>query len=374
MRKEDLLSLFVYSVMIVIAIYIGLMVIKPAFQNIDVANEYFFAIASILVGFLINVVLAEIGHVGGALLGGYSIISVNILGLCLYKNQGKWAIGIRPYEGLTGETKIVPHRKNAKPLLNLWSGLILYLVEFAAGIVLFILLPADLWFRYSAVIVISVGGMLMFYNVMPFKLDTMTDGYRLALITKGINVDAYNELMRIDMATHEGRVPTDIKTFTQITSLTAQVNLYRVYELLGQHEYAEAELILDSILAQPAKLNDTTNGRVMSQKLYVVILTKSHDEAEKFYKEKLDSRQKHFLASDLSMESLRAYLLVSGTIEESLSECLYVLERKERALKRSVEPGRKAIEVALFNDALRLTKERHPDWEWPKEKEQSPAE
>ncbi|MCX5775800.1 MAG: hypothetical protein NTV44_05555 [Firmicutes bacterium] len=366
MRKEDLLSLFVYGIMIVIAIYIGLMVIKPAFTNIEVSNEYVFAIASILAGFLINVVLAEIGHVIGALLGGYSIISVNLLGLCLYKNQGEWEMGIRPYEGLTGETKIIPHRKNAKPLLNLWSGLILYVIEFAIGITMYVLLPQDSWLRYSAVIVISVGGMLMFYNVMPFKLDTMTDGYRLALITKGVNVEAYNELMRIDMETHEGKIPTDIKTFSEITSLTAQVNLYRVYELLGQRLYAPAEEILDNILAQPGKLNDTTNGRVMSQKLYVMILTKSHEEAEKFYKEKLDSKQKHFLASDLSMESLRAYLLVSGTIEESLSECVYVLERKERALKRSVEPGRKDIEIGLFNDALRLVKEKHPDWEWPK--------
>jgi hypothetical protein len=366
MRKEDLLSLFVYGIMIVIAIYIGLMVIKPAFTNIEVSNEYVFAIASILAGFLINVILAEIGHVIGALIGGYSIISVNLLGLCLYKNQGEWEMGIRPYEGLTGETKIIPHRKNAKPLLNLWSGLILYVIEFAIGITMFILLPQDSWLRYSAVIVISVGGMLMFYNVMPFKLDTMTDGYRLALITKGVNVEAYNELMRIDMETHEGKIPTNIKTFTEITSLTAQVNLYRVYELLGQRLFAEAEIILDNILAQPGKLNDTTHGRVMSQKLYVMILTKSHEEAEKFYKEKLDSKQKHFLASDLSMESLRAYLLVSGTIEESFSECVYVIERKERALKRSVEPGRKDIEIGLFNDALRVVKEKHPDWEWPK--------
>lgn len=369
MKKEDFLGLFVYAGMVVISIFIGLKIIQPAFASISltVGQQYLFAILSILVGFLFNVVLAEVGHIIGARLGGYAILSVNILGLCFYKNQGKWQVGIRPYEGLTGETRITPRRPNAKPHLNLWSGLIMYLLEFAVGMTLYLVIPSDIPLRYAAIIVISVGGMLMFYNVMPFKLDTMTDGYRLALISRGVNVEAYNELMRINMDISDGKKPENIKSFNEITTLTAQVNLYRVYEFLGQHKFTEAEEILDLILAKPEKLNEMTNGRVMSQKLFVVLMTRPKEEASKYYEDKLDSRAKHFLSADTALESLRAYLLVAGLLEESRSECVYVLERENKAMKRGGEAQRKEVEEVLFNEALAKVKTAHPDWEWPSE-------
>ncbi len=364
MRKEDAVSLVVYGVMIIIALFVGLQVIAPSFEQTGLvgAAQYGFALGSIVAGFLINVVVLELGHVIGAKIGGYDILSVNMLGLCLYKNEGKWRFGIRSFDGLTGETKITPNREKASPFPNLWFGLILFVVEFIGGMVAYSLIATDLWLRYAILIVISVGGMLMFYNVMPIKLDAMNDGYRLALITKGVNVSAYNELMRIERTLSEGKPLDEVKTFDEITTLTAQVNLHRVYQQLGEGAFAEAEAILDKIIATPDKLNDVTNGRVFSQKIYIKLLNSSKEEGAVFYNEKLNPRQKKFLAGDLSMESLRAYLLVAGLVEDSMSECIYVLERKQSALKRSVEPGRKDIETALFERAFVKVKEAHPDW------------
>jgi hypothetical protein len=364
MRKEDLFSLAVYAVMIVIALFVGLQVIAPSFTvtGITGTNQYLFALGSIMAGFFINVILLELGHVVGAKVGGYDVLSVNILGFCLYKHDGKFKFGIRSFDGLTGETKITPRKQNASPYPNLWFGLIFFVIEFIAGIVAYSLIPTDLWIRYSIIIATAVGGMLMFYNVMPLKLDTMNDGYRMALISKGVNVEAYNELMRIERLYSEGKEPDGIKTFEEITTLTAQVNLYRVYELLGLDKFEEAEALLDNIIAKPEKLNDVTNGRVFSQKIYIRLLLSSKEEGVEFYKNKMNSRQKKFLASDLSMESLRAYLLVAGTVEDSQSECIYVLERKKGALKRSVEPGRKDVENRLFDKAFDKVKTEHPDW------------
>ena len=364
MRKEDVYSLIVYAVMIVIALFVGLEVIAPSFEvtNIYGAAQYGFALGSIFAGFLLNVILLELGHVFGAKIGGYDILSVNMLGLCFYKNEGKWRIGIRGFDGLTGETKITPRKAKATPYPNLWFGLVFFMLEFVIGMVAYALIPEDLWIRYAIIIMIAIGGMLMLYNVMPLKLDTMNDGYRLALISKGVNVEAYNELMRIERLYSEGKNPENIKTFDEITTLTAQVNLYRVYELLAEDKFDEAEALLDVIIAQPEKLNDVTNGRVFSQKIYIRLLNLSKEEGVEFYKTGLNARQKKFLASDLSMESLRAYLLVAGTVEDSQSECIYVLERKNGALKRSVEPGRKEVEQRLFDRALEKVKQTHPDW------------
>lgn len=364
MRKEDAYSLVVYAVMIIIALFVGLEVIAPSFEitNIYGSAQYGFALGSIFAGFLLNVILLELGHVIGAKLGGYDILSVNILGLCIYKHEGKWRFGIRGFDGLTGETKITPNREKATPYPNLWFGLVLFIIEFVVGMIAYAFIPEDLWIRYTIVIMLAIGGMLMLYNVVPLKLDTMNDGYRLALISKGINVVAYNELMRIERIYSEGKKPEDIKTFDEITTLTAQVNLYRVYELLAEDRLDEAEVILDNIISQPEKLNDVTNGRVFSQKIYIRLLNSTKEEGVEFFTKSLNARQKKFLTSDLSMESLRAYLLVAGTVEDSQSECIYVLERKNGALKRSVEPGRKEVEERLFNRALEKVKQTHPDW------------
>jgi len=364
MRKEDVFSLLVYAAMIVIALFVGLQVIAPSFAITGITGntQYGFALGSIVAGFLINVILLELGHVIGAKIGGYDILSVNMLGLCFYKQENKWHLGFRSFDGLTGETKITPRRANASPYPNLWFGLVLFVLEFVGGFVAYALIPIDMWIRYAIIVVIAVGGMLMLYNVMPLKLDTMNDGYRLALITKGVNVAAYNELMKIERTLSEGKPLDEVQTYDEITTLTAQVNLHRVYQLLGQNDFSAAEAILDKIIANPDKLNDVTNGRVFSQKIYIKLLNSSKEEGTAFYNEKLDTRQKKFLASDLSMESLRAYLLVAGTVEDSQSECIYVIERKKSAVKRSVEPGRKDVELALFEKALNRVKQEHPDW------------
>jgi hypothetical protein len=364
MRKEDLYSLLVYAVMIVIALFVGLRVIAPSFESTGISGsgQYAFALGSIAAGFLINVILLELGHVLGAKIGGYDILSVNVLGFCLYKMNGKWKAGFRNFDGLTGETKITPRKAKATPYPNLWFGLVFFVLEFVAGLVAYALIPNDSWLRYAAIIVVSVGGMLMFYNVMPLKLDTMNDGYRLALISKGVNVEAYNELMRIERVHSEGQEPEAIKTFEEITTLTAQVNLYRVYQLLAESRFQEAEALLDNIIAKPDKLNETTNGRVYSQKIYIKLLISNKEEGMAFYQNEVNSRQKKFLSGDLSMASLRAYLLVAGFIEDSQSECIYVLERKNSAIKRSVEPGRREVETHLFELALTKVKEAHPDW------------
>jgi hypothetical protein len=365
MRKEDLGGLLVGAIMLVIALFVGLQIIRPWMltSSIQGAAQYGFVLGTVAVGFIFNAVLIEVGHLLGAKLGGYQILSFNVLGLCIYRNNNRWAFGIRSYEGLTGETKITPRKEDAKPKLNLWGALFLFSLQFIAGMIAQAFIDETEWIRMAIIIVMAVGGMLMLYNYVPFKLDTLNDGYRLILITKGVNVKAYNELMRIERTLTENKPLENIQTFEEITTLTAQVNLYKIYQLLVEDKYEEAEKIIDTIIAQPEKLNETTNSRVYSQKIYIRLLNSTKEEGIKFYKDNLNARQKKFLSSDLSMASLRAYLLVAGLVEDSRSECVYVLERKKSALKRSIEPGRKEAELMLFNKALERVIKEHPDWD-----------
>lgn len=367
MEKDDLLTILVYVIMFVIALFIGLRVISPAFGMIDISTEagkYAYAITSILVGAVLNIILFELGHVIGAKIGGYSILSVNLIGFCFYKSKGKWKFGFRGYDGLTGETRMIAKKANANPKLHLWGPLLFYIVEFLIAIVLYVVLPDESYFGHAALIIAGVGGMLIIYNIMPFKLDAMTDGYKLALITKPINVQAYNELIRIESLVYEGEEVTDIKVFDEITTLTATVNLYRIYELLAQKDFEKADKMLDLMIENKTKLNEQTIGRAVAQKLYISLVTKAPEAAEYYWFNVMTTKERKFVANDLSLESLRAYLLYSGIVTKSESECVYVLSRHEKALKREADKTRKAIEKELFDDAFKRVKEKNPDWQF----------
>lgn len=367
MRKEDLMTLVVYGLMFLVALFVGLQIIAPAFieTGISGADQYAYAIVTIAIGFLFNVIVLELAHVLGAIAGGYTIQMVNILGIALYKQAKSWRVGFRPYDGLTGETKVVAKTDKANPFPGLWFGLLFFILEiiilFPAAYFLF---TEDQWGRYAFIITIAIGAILMVYNYMPFKLDSMTDGYRLALTNRQMakGDPSYNELIRIEKAYAEGQHPGKIKTFEKLTGVTTQIMLYQIYDWLMNESYIQALELLERILNERDKLPDLLVNRVFSLKLYAILLDKSPKEGSKYYFEQLTSKQKRFLANDLSMESLRAYLLVAGTIEDSYSECVFVMERKDKALKRTVEPGRQQAEKVLFERALAIVKKRHKDW------------
>ena len=96
MKKEDLASLIVYMVLIVLAVVIGFTLVKDMFNQLNAADKdlqpIVFALVTIVVAVIINAFGLEIGHVLGGLLGGYSIVSVCVLGLCLYKKEGKCSL------------------------------------------------------------------------------------------------------------------------------------------------------------------------------------------------------------------------------------------------------------------------------------------
>jgi hypothetical protein len=363
MKKEDFLTLIVYAIMVAIALYVGVNIIAPAFQLLGISglNQYVYAIFTILGGFLINVILMEVGHVLGGLAGGYEIKMVNVLGLAIVKENDKFTFAIRPFEGLTGETQVAPKAKKVKPKLFLWGGLIVYFFEIIIGlIVAYAFLGPEDWARYAIVVTIAIGGMLMIYNFMPFKLETITDGYRLATLTTAKGNAAYEELQRIEKAYKEGKSPKPFKTFKELNTLSIQVYFHKIYQAMVDEAYDEAKEDL-LLLEKYPRLGELLLQRVFVLKTYLYFVQKTPKTASKHYYQ-LSSKQRKYLANDTNMTTLSAYLYVSGLIEESYSEASYTVERSMISLKRINESGRKAAEAILFDRVLKLVKKAHPSW------------
>ena len=375
MKKEDFLGLLVYLVIFGFAIIFGFTLLRDFAANsgFKTAEFFGFIIGAIATGVVANALFFELSHVLGAIIGRYEIISVNVLGFMLYKKDNKFKFKLGNFDGLTGETRIVP-KKNAKkepnPIPYLLFGSLFFLIEITIVVALFIsfnqqVLGDKTTFlsraAYFILVVGVIGLMILIYNVMPFRLDTETDGYKLTLVSNGKNKEAFNELLRVQYAIENGDTDVEIKTFTTITNFTADLNLNKVYALLNQGKYEEALPLIDDILNSKKDISNKTYIRTKAQKIYIEIMTLPLDEAKAIYEKEVSHAEGKEIADDTSMASIRAYILISGLFDKSLSETELALNRVLKAYKKTSK-SRQEVELKLYNEALKRVIEAHPSW------------
>ena len=371
MKKEDVSGIIVYLLILAIAVVFGITVLREhaSNSNMDTFIYIIFILGAILTGVLFNSIMFELAHILGAKAGRYEILSVNILGLLWFKEDGKTKFKFSGFDGLTGETKILPKKdakKEPNPSPYLLFGTLFYLVELIIVIVLFTLFNTKINdvltnTGYFLLVVAVIGGMILIYNILPFKLDAMTDGYRMRMTTNPANKIAFNELLRVEYAIAQGQENVEIATFSEITNFTAELNLNKVYMLLDKKEFLEAEKLLDVILAGKATISEKVYVRARAQKIYINIFTKSLEEARKFYDEEVPMAERRQISNDISMVSIRTYLLMSGLLDGSKSECLFAINNVRKCFNSTPKQRRKT-EADLFNEALNKVDEVHPTW------------
>ena len=372
MKKEDISGLIVYLIIIAFAIVFGLTVLQAhnAESTLNGIWYVLYIIGAVLVGTLFNAVLFELAHVVGAKIGKYEIVSVNILGLCFFKEEGKRKVRFMSFDGLTGETKIVPKDgmvEKANPYPYLFFGSLFFVVEATAIMVVFSIFrhAEELVLRdvaYALLTVGAIGMVILLYNILPMRIDSMTDGYRLTMVSNPKNKLAFNELLRVEYEISQGNDNVEIRIFDEITNFTADLNLNKVYALLDKKEYKEAEEILDKIVEAKENVSEKVYIRARAQKIYINLITKSLDEAKDYYEKEVPVAERREISNDVSMASIRAYLLMSGLLDKSRSECIIALNNVYSAFKRTPK-NRQHTELVLFNEALQKVVDAHPDWE-----------
>ena len=371
MKKEDVIGLIIYLIIIALAVVFGLTVLQT--HQVDSAFQgmlyYLFVFLSVIIGVLFNSILFELAHIAGAKVGKYEILSVTIIYFSFYKDNGKFKFRFSSFDGLTGETKIVPkkgYEDKANPTPYLIFGSLFFVIEAIIVMVIFTLFKdkggalGDL--AYGFLTVGAIGLVILFYNIIPLKIDSMTDGYRLTMVSNPKNKAAFNELLRVEHEIQQGNTDVEIKLFDEITNFTADLNLNKVYALLDKKEYKEAEEILDKIIAAKENIDAKVFIRARAQKIYINLITKDLEEAKEYYEKEVPVSERREISNDVSMASIRAYLLMSGLLDKSRSECIIALNNVYRAFKKTPK-NRQATEVTLFNEALDRVIEAHADWE-----------
>ena len=372
MKKEDITGLIVYLIIIALAVIFGLTVLQTHNSESSLQGfEYvLYIIGAVVVGAIFNATLFELGHVVGAKLGKYDILSVCILGLCFYKDNGKTKFKFSSFDGLTGETKIVPKEgmvDKANPYPYLFFGSIFFVIEAIVVMIVFSVYRSaeDYGLRdiaYGVLTVGAIGLVILLYNILPLHIDSMTDGYRLTMVSNPKNKAAFNELLRVEYEISQGNNDVEVKVFDEITNFTADLNLNRVYALLDKREYRAAEEILDKIIGAKQEVSEKVYIRARAQKIYINLYTRNLEEAKEYYEKEVPVSERREISNDVSMASIRAYLLMSGLLDKSRSECIIALNNVYRAFKHTPK-NRQHTEIVMFNEALERVVTAHPDWE-----------
>ena len=371
MKKQDIAGLIVYLVILALAAVFGLVVVRQfaTKSNMETGIFILFIGGAIVAGVLFNSIMFELAHILGAKIGGYNITFVSILGLTFVKEENKFKFKFSSFDGLTGETKILPKQKRKKPsnpIPYLVMGTIFYAIEVVAVVLLYSVFTREGApiiqnnIAYFLIILMAVGGVILLYNIIPFQLDSMTDGYRLRLVSGKKNREAFNKMLlgetSLDEESEEGE--------EQITSFSGDIKLNQVYLYLNEDKFTEAEQLVDSII-ESAESDKKISRKIVfearANKIYLVFVNNSLEVASQYFENKLSLVERKQIAEESGLPFLRAYILISSLLDRSHSECFRSLDKIYKAYKRTA-PERRALESKLFNKALELVNEKYPEW------------
>lgn len=369
MNKEEIYSWLVYIVMLAFAIVIGVTIIIPAMNNGYLPTgfmSFIFIFVWIIIGLIINAIFIELGHVIGAKIGNYEILSVNILSFCIYKEfvNGKLVTkfkAFKNFDGLLGETIISPKRNNSKPILYIFLPLVLFLLEIVGLACCFLYIESGLsvaldHLKYGILIISTIGGMSIIYDYFPTKLDSLNDGYRLVLLNKKVNIEAYNEYLSIVSDKYLKKEHAEYKVFTTLTDFTAKVNLIAAKYYANDNLEKSLEII-NNLLNNSDNITKSTIRDIKIYKLELLLYYDKIEDGKDFYQNDFNQEEKKYLISCTTLDSIRSYILYAYLVEGSNSEVNRALDKSEKILKRLLpsEEAEEKEKLDLIKTKINLT-------------------
>ena len=372
MKKNEFATFLAYIAMFVAAVAIGIGAIKPVLENYGadlLISPIALIIIALIIGVLFNAFGLELMHLAGAKSGKYRVRSWTVFGIKFTKKDGKRKVGFGGYEGLTGQTKVVPLDREQSSLSAFISLPIIFLfVEVIALIIIINVCtglektdPKMAWLHVSALTVLATAAIIFIYDLFPAHIDAANDGYLLMLLTKRANRVAYNDLLLQETALEEGTKAPNIPVYDDITDFTAYLNFLAVYNLLAQGKMKEAVVILDKIYGEESRASGSVQREAIALKLATLLEKPDKMDGRKFYSE-LDDDEKRYISLIETMSALRAYLLIASFCEPSDLEANYALEKVEKVLSGS-DPVYVETEKSLVQLDLDLTRKEHPTWD-----------
>lgn len=369
MKKESVVSFVFLIVVLAVAVVMGLCVVRDAFDRLytQPMSPIIFTLIALIVGFVFNIVLIELAHAAGAKLGKCKVVSICFYFIAFVKTKQGLKIKIDDFDGLTGETKIIAKDKDSKLNAYVWMPIVFYAIELATCIVLYTMAndattdsPIK-WIGLVGLLWIILSSMLIVYNFLPFKMDTMTDGYRLILLANKKNTKPLLDYMSYQGKKAIGEDYEFEAEFDEMTDFTANLSFIAAERELLKGNNDKVNHLINNIEKGKDMLKEEANYRLSAMKLYMMFMDKPISEVKEFYEKEIDDKTRKFLSNDSDISSLRTYALIAGLIDESEFEVQYACSKKEKSIKKCPKQDWE-VEGKLFDSVVEKIKESHPKW------------
>ena len=374
MKKNDVMGYVVYAIMLGGAIGVGFGMIRPLLNDTAAANELpmpgiLLVLLSVLAGAVLSAVVLELGHLLGAKIGGYKVTSWNCLGLCWKRGKDdKFKFTFGGFDGLTGETKVVPNnieKSNPRPMI--FMPLVLFLLEVILCVVLMVVGQNSAAHGMKALyivglVVLTVGLLIFIYDIFPAALDSKNDGAFILVFNNKTNVQAYNQILMAEDKMSRGEDVGETKIYESVTEFTVKLNDVALYKALQEKKYDEALRINEFTINCKNTVNSRTYLNAIAQKMALHLYLNPLEETKEEYIN-LKLEEKKFIANLSTGPAVRAYILISGLVEESEAETKLAMDKAESAIKNSGEDKR-AAEEYLMKEALKKIIAKHKNWDF----------
>ena len=374
MKKNDMMGYLVYALMLGGAIWVGLTFIRPIIGDSESMSGLpmpglVLVLLSVLIGVIVTALILEFGHLLGAKIGKYKVISWTVLGIQFKRgSDDKMKAGLGSFDGITGETKVVPlDIKKSNPKHMIYMPLAMFLVEVIICVVLMVIGKnatgnGMIGIYVLGLVVLTVGCLIFLYNIFPAQLDSKNDGSMISVFNSQTNIEAYNEILLASDKLAKGEKIEETHIYESVTDFTVKLNDVALYKALLEKNYEEALKINEYTINCKDKVSSRVYLTAVAQKIALHIFLNPIEEAKEEYIS-LKYEEKKFIANLENAPAVRAYLLVCGLVENSETEIKVAMDKAEAAIKASGEDKRKAEEM-LMKEGLKKVIQCHPKWDF----------
>lgn len=374
MKKNDILSILVYAVMIGAAAAVAFGYLRPMFSDSAIAqylpiNGIAFVLLITLASLVLNALFVELGHLIGAKVGKYKIVSWNCLFFALKRgSDDKFRFSFSSFDGLTGETVVTPKdvEKSSPramiyfPLLFLLLEVIAFAVVIAFADVFAASSPIWHWWKAMSVVALTVAGMIYLYQIFPAPLDNKNDGYVMTIVTNKTNKKAYNQMLLAQHQIALGLEVPETVIYDEVTDFTAKINDISLFKALETSDYKKAIEISEKTIKCEKSVSSSVYHAAVAQKLSLMVLI--DDPAALDYYKGLGHAEKKYIADFNTIQAARAFILVSGLLDKSVSETKNGFDLVDKVLSKTAKEQR-PTEERIIREALRKIRDAHQDWD-----------
>ena len=376
MKRNEGMGWLVYLLMLAGAAGVGLGILRPELSAHGTGvsmNSILVVILALIAGIILTAVLLELGHLIGAKIGRYRIDKFSVLGFQWKrkKESKKFRFSFSfSYDGITGETMMAPKDiEKSNPRHAIYFPLLFLLLEAAICVTLMVL-GVSLRKENSAwqlayifgLVILTIALMIHLYNIFPAALDAKNDGYLITILNNQTNVVAYNALLLADEKAMFGEPAPELPVYSEVTNFTNALNQVSIYHALEEKDIEKALTINEYTIKAQNHVSKNVYQNAMAQKLSLKLLYGDFQEAKELYIN-LPLETKKFIANLSTAAAVRAYVLVSGLVEESENETKTALARCDKAIKSLPESVR-ATEEKLIIESVKRVQEKHPEWDF----------